>query len=181
MDTDIIHPTADPRLMPTTPTPGYYYEVHEQAWNRNWVFVGRSADPSKPVQCWAVGFGNRPLLKRVSKILEWCARHNMGPVANSLLCLAGYPGRRVFNTGTTVQWTSQAAGRATTKRGVIVRVVPAGTAPDVKGLPGIKQFDGILPRARESYIVGVPPRTPRGTPKLYHPQVSALRRADNEE
>ncbi len=80
--------------------------------------------------------------------------------------------------GDAVEWASQAAGRTTTKRGVIAAVIPAGMrARDcLKGLQ--KQCyasETCIPRNHESYVVHVPSKTGKGAGKLYWPRVKHLR------
>lgn len=80
-----------------------------------------------------------------------------------------------FEIGERVTWTSQAAGIATTKVGVVLAVVRSGQYPDeaakavgVKGRVG----DG-MPRNHVSYVV-------RANGRLYWPRATMLRLAGEE-
>lgn len=74
-----------------------------------------------------------------------------------------------FQTGDQVTWTSQAAGHAATKVGVVADVVPPGAEPDRARWPQLHRGGIGMPRDHESYVVRV---TGRG---IYWPRVSALR------
>lgn len=74
-----------------------------------------------------------------------------------------------FRVGNVVEWTSQAAGRPTTKRGEIVAIVPAGESclrHVPKGLR-TQRLGGGFPRNHDSYIVNV-------NGQAYWPRVSHL-------
>lgn len=76
-----------------------------------------------------------------------------------------------FKLGDEVEWTSQAGACSTTKRGVVVEVVPAGQRPsDAKQQPvGRYGFS----RMHESYVVDVPEMSP--SRRRYWPHVGKLR------
>jgi len=76
-------------------------------------------------------------------------------------------GAKVFSIGDEVEWTSQSAGYKTTKRGVVVQIVPAGLRPDSEAFPSLHRRAG-LQRDHDSYVVRVRGRGP------YWPRVSLL-------
>ena len=71
--------------------------------------------------------------------------------------------------GSLVEWDSQANGKARTKRGEIVEVVPAERLPRSKFDRGT-----CLPRDHESYVVRAEAIGRTGK-RLYWPRVSGLR------
>lgn len=81
----------------------------------------------------------------------------------------------MFSLGDTVQWTSQSAGYAKTKSGVVEEVVP------VKGMPNRDRFlqlyrgSGVgSPRDQVSYVVRVPGKTAKSAGTVYWPRAAAL-------
>jgi hypothetical protein len=91
----------------------------------------------------------------------------------------------LFSAGDTVEWTSQAGGRITQKRGSIFATVPAQTSPaDVLGVKTLEdyrtavvRFDG-KPRDEVSFLVLVP-YTTRARPRLYWPRANALKMVES--
>ena len=84
--------------------------------------------------------------------------------------------------GDEVEWSSQAGGFETTKRGVVKAVIPPKEVPrvfafDVEPDVGKWMFDG-RPRWEESYLVLV--TGSRGSRKLYWPRVKHLRLVSDE-
>lgn len=84
-----------------------------------------------------------------------------------------------WTVGSAVEWTSQSGGYKSTKRGVIVAVVPAGVLPgDIHRVnrsiyqSGVRDHDSYLVRARQ---VG----KARGR-AIYWPRVTHLRPATEE-
>lgn len=74
----------------------------------------------------------------------------------------------IRHIGDRVTWTSQSAGTWTTKRGVIVSIVPPGTRPERISNPG-------CPRDHVSYVVRA--RLDGGQSKRYWPRVELLQEA----
>ena len=88
-----------------------------------------------------------------------------------------------FQHKQSVEWTSQANGKMTQKKGTVEVVVPPGQKAkmlaEAVGLAQthIVETDWTAPgtRSHESYLVSVPAKGNRGKPHLYWPRVSALR------
>ena len=75
----------------------------------------------------------------------------------------------MFKAGDTVEWSSQAQGSTTTKRGVVAEVVKAGSRPDRTLFPTLYKHSGCgWGRDHESYVVMV-------GKKPYWPRAAALR------
>lgn len=75
----------------------------------------------------------------------------------------------MFKVGDTVEWSSQAWGSTTTKRGVVAEVVKAGCRPNRMMFITLYKHGGCgLGRDHESYVVLV-------GKKPYWPRVAALR------
>lgn len=87
-----------------------------------------------------------------------------------------------FSIGDKVEWTSSSNARKTTKTGEIVAVVAPGPRFTVSFQKiaeqhnAVSMYGGGMPRDYESYLVLVPPATPRSKGKLYWPLVSKLRK-----
>lgn len=85
-----------------------------------------------------------------------------------------------LSAGDTVRWSSQAGGRTTSKKGFIRAIVPAGVdfATIFNKLPEasqyISEYGGGIPRNVESYIIVVPGKTKRQSPRAYWPVPSIL-------
>ena len=84
-----------------------------------------------------------------------------------------------FTVGSKVAWTSMAHGSMVEKHGKVISIVQAGADACNSIWPRDAnysvQFDGIMPRNHESYLVEVKTgKDGRGKPKLYWPRVSAL-------
>lgn len=79
--------------------------------------------------------------------------------------------RPSFAVGDRVQWTSQSAGRRTTKVGTVEKVVRV--FEDVQQITQELSSPG-FPRPHTSYLVRVPAKTSRGRGKLYWPIVNKL-------
>jgi hypothetical protein len=74
--------------------------------------------------------------------------------------------------GTTVRWTSGAAGTMAEKIGIVVEVVPAGKYPDRERFVSLYKGSGLgCYRDHESYVVAVKRKT---SEKYYWPRVVAL-------
>lgn len=79
--------------------------------------------------------------------------------------------------GDEVEWTSQSAGFQKTKVGKIIAVVPAGKLPTEvldTTVEAAFEFDGVMPRNHESYLVMVD-RGEGRKPALYWPVASKLK------
>lgn len=90
-----------------------------------------------------------------------------------------------FKVGDEVRWSSQAAGFAKEKRGVVVKVVPANTwlkevikPLDARSRYTVRTDFAGLPRDHESYLVEVPGPTEKAKKRLYWPRASGLAKAD---
>jgi hypothetical protein len=77
-----------------------------------------------------------------------------------------------LKVGDRVEWTSQAAGIARTKRGVVIWVVKPGERPVIPNFGAVRGAG--MPRNEESYVV-------RAGGRLYWPRVSQLRAADERK
>lgn len=80
--------------------------------------------------------------------------------------------------GDIVTWSSQAAGSAKDKTGIVVEVVPIGGRPSRLRWPQLYKGAGVgFGRDHVSFVVEVPP--PPGSsasPKHYWPRVSGLKK-----
>lgn len=83
-----------------------------------------------------------------------------------------------FSQGDMVTWTSQAAGIAKAKTGVVEQVIAPKGMPDRERFIQLYKGPGMgLPRDHESYAVRVPGKTAKSAGKLYWPRVNALAHA----
>lgn len=83
--------------------------------------------------------------------------------------------------GQKVEWTSQAAGVAVYKQGVVVEVVPAGKKPSkrFKSLYRANGVQTVNPRRTTSYVIEL--TKGEGARKHYWPRVDALQLVTPEE
>jgi len=89
-----------------------------------------------------------------------------------------------FEIGARVAWESQSASHSTRKTGQVLAVVPPEQTVEGALLVVGKNLEDFalrttafgMSRRHESYLVAVPPKSPRGRPTLYWPRVSHLRR-----
>lgn len=83
-----------------------------------------------------------------------------------------------FTVGDDVTWTSQSAGVAKSKTGIVEQVVPAGGYPDRERFESLYRGPGVgLHRDHESYVVRVPGKTAKSQGKVYWPRSLHLRAA----
>lgn len=95
-----------------------------------------------------------------------------------------------FKIGDKVKWTSQASGFKKEKQGVIHHIIKPGEVPTRHEIYSVinpvrsdgslqysDAFGGGYSRFKESYIVAVPAKTPRGKATLYWPKEDKLQRA----
>jgi len=88
---------------------------------------------------------------------------------------------RIFALGDSVTWSSQSAGVALIKTGIIEEVVDPGKLPDRDRFEQLYRGPGIgMSRDHESYVVRVPGKTSKGVGKLYWPRRAGLRCATQE-
>ena len=85
----------------------------------------------------------------------------------------------MFERGTEVEWSSQAAGITRTKRGLVVEVVPAGEKSML-----MSPYPVGLPRDHESYVIRASvvngsERQKRRT-RLYWPKVKYLSKVEDQ-
>jgi hypothetical protein len=77
--------------------------------------------------------------------------------------------------GDTVTWTSQSAGYARTKTGIVEEIVPPKAWPNRDRFPQLYRGAGVgLSRDHVSYVVRVPGKTTKAAGTLYWPRVSGL-------
>jgi len=92
-----------------------------------------------------------------------------------------------FALGQTVQWTSSASGKTTSKHGKIVAIIPAGAYPHPiaetlsSGKYSLAPLRGFgLPRNEDTYLVAVE-GIGKAKSKLYWPRVSSLTLSQTQE